>query len=49
MTENDTNYNSVVLFCDILLLERFRNNYTTCLSADSIAQMKKCHCERSVQ
>ena len=41
MTENDTNYNSVVLFCDILLPERFRNNYTTCLSADSIAQMKK--------
>ncbi|MFR2142524.1 MAG: hypothetical protein ACLS5L_09950 [Faecalimonas sp.] len=35
------NYNSVVLFYDILLPERFRNNYTTCLSANSIAQMKK--------
>ena len=33
MTENGTNYNSVVLFCAILLPERFRNNYTTCLSA----------------
>ena len=33
MTENGTNCNSVVLFCDILLQERFRNNYTTFLSA----------------
>ena len=31
----------MVLFCEILLPMHFRNNYTTCLSANSIAQMKK--------